>query len=401
MSETTFIDGETIVIETSRGREMKHLGAKWNGIRNAWTLPATRMNAKLVNDTALWTASRAARNGHAERDLDVAGELSSGRYTFNARTHVPEPVRTGDARDVIRLRELDHDGDWQWLTSVEHAIGAMPPERAADVVRALLASSERPPAEIRADYRAAFPRTAQAMGRMFSLDSVLTTRQADGSTLVTLHIVTSDQRLQAEFPEMAKFVRKYFAPSKYHIRLIDRADGVFFDATSAKQRLIVRFRSLDGELQPITGPARRMPDTLAMHVDASAKSSFVTVGFRRMVGEFVHVKSATERGWSMRFTKEPDWDLPLLAEQLMRSPLRRPFEGTGVQLRLGFSKGAASQTIFSRVLTLAVRESAIMRFLGNLGFTAVSEFAEKSEADTNRFLAEAFAAMRADIQAIR
>ena len=239
------------------------------------------------------------------------------------------------------------------------------------------------------------------MGRMFSIDSVLTTRQTDGSTLVALHIVTSDQRLQAEFPEMAKFVRKYFAPSKYHIRLVDRANGVFFDAASAKHRLIVRFRSLNGELQPITGPARRMPDTLAMHVDASAKSSFVTVGFRAMVGEFVHVKSATERGWSMRFTKEPDWDLPLLAEQLMRSPLRRPFEGTGLQLRMGFSKASEGQTIFSRVLTLVVRESAIMRFLGNLGFTAVSEFAEKSEADTNRFLAEAFAAMRADIQAIR
>ena len=144
-----------------------------------------------------------------------------------------------------------------------------------------------------------------------------------------------------------------------------------------------------------------MPDTLAMHVDASAKSSMFTVGFRRMLGEFVHVKSASERGWSMRFAKEPDWDLPLLAEQLMHSPLKRPFEGPGVQLRIGFTKGAEGQTIFSRVLTLVVRESAIMRFLGNLGFTAVSEFAEKSEVDTNRFLDEAFGAMRADIQAIR
>ena len=357
--------------------------------------------SKLVNDTSLWTSARAARNGNAERDLDVGGEMKDGRYTFTAQARVAEPLQAGDSRDVIRLRELDHDGDWHWLTSVEHAVGAMPPERATDVFRALFASSERPSADVRADYRAAFPRTAQAMGRMFSLDSVLTTRQADGSTLVALHIVTSDARLQVEFPEMAKFVRKYFAPSKYHIRLIDRANGVFFDATSAKQRLVVRFRSLNGELQPIDGPARRMPDTLAMHVDSSAKSSVFTVGFRRMVGEFVHTKSASERGWVMRFAKEPDWDLPLLAEQLMHSPLRRPFEGQGVQLRVGFSKGAEGQTIFSRVLTLVVRESAIMRFLGNLGFTAISEFAEKSETDTNRFLAEAFAAMRADIQGIR
>ena len=38
-----------------------------------------------------------------------------------------------------------------------------------------------------------------------------------------------------------------------------------------------------------------------------------------------------------------------------------------------------------------------MRFLGNLGFTAVSDYAGKSEEDENRFLAEAFGAMRADI----
>jgi hypothetical protein len=236
---------------------------------------------------------------------------------------------------------------------------------------------------------------------MFVLDSVITTPENDGSTQVSLHIVTSDERLRVEFPMMAAFVRKYFGRSKFHIRLVDRTGGVFFDAKSVHSRLVLRFRSHNGELQPLAGLARRMPDTLAVHIDAEAKSSFFTLGIRDLVGEFAHVSDATARGWSMRFTREPDWDLPLLAEQLLNSPLKRPFEGAGVQVRLGFAKGDEGQTVFSRAVTVVVRESAIMRFIGNMGFSAMSDFAEKSEIDTNRFLAQAFAAIKADIQATK
>ncbi len=357
--------------------------------------------SKLVRDTALWTAMRTTRSGAAERDLDVAGAMTNGRFTYTALARVPEPVRTGDARDLVHLRQLDRRGDWHWMTSVEHAVGALPPQRATDIARALFASAERAPAEVRADYRTAFPRTALAVGRLFSIDSVVTARQADGSTLVALHILSSDERLHVEFPEMAKFVRKYFTPSTYRFRLIDRAGGLYFDAESAHSRLVLRFRSRSGELQPLTGIARRMPDTLALQIDGSVKASLFTIGLRNLVGEFVHVNAPADRSWSMRFTREPEWDLPLLAEQLMSSSLERPFAGPGVQVRVGFVKGAEGHTIFSRSLAMAVRESAIMRFLGNLGFTAVSEFAEKAEVDTNRFLAEAFAAMRADIAATR
>ena len=143
-----------------------------------------------------------------------------------------------------------------------------------------------------------------------------------------------------------------------------------------------------------------MPDTLQIHVDALARISFFTVGVTNMQGEFVHTSTARERGWTMHFAKEPEWHLPLITERLLRSPLRRPFEGKGVHFSLGFRTGPDNQTLLTREIDVTVRESAIMRFLGNLGFTAMSDFAGNVEDEESRFLAEAMAAFRADVAAL-
>ena len=355
--------------------------------------------SKLAGDTAIWTSMRSSRNG-IERDLELSGEMLNGGYSFLAASRVPTPAKTGDSRHYIGLVQLAKDTDWQWTTTVQNAVGAMAPERGRDIMRALFLSAERPSAVIRADYRSAFGRTATALGRLFSLDSILSAPQLDGSTLVTLHILSSDERLRPAFPELAGYVRRYLAPARYHFRLSDRGGADWFDAQARKSRLVVRFRTHDGELQPLAGTARRMPDTLLLNVDASAKISMFTVGASDLVGDFIHVHSGTERGWAMRFTREPKWDLPLLAEQLLRSPLRRPFEGTGVQFRIGLLREAGGETQLARALVVAVRESAIMRFLGNLGFTAMSEFAGVVEEEENRFIAEVFAALRADFHGV-
>ena len=41
-----------------------------------------------------------------------------------------------------------------------------------------------------------------------------------------------------------------------------------------------------------------------------------------------------------------------------------------------------------------------MRFLGNLGFTAMSDYAGQVEEEESRFIAESMAAFRADISAL-
>ena len=102
----------------------------------------------------------------------------------------------------------------------------------------------------------------------------------------------------------------------------------------------------------------------------------------------------------LRFTREPKWHLPLIAEQLLNSTIRYPFEGNGVYMRLGLRVGPGGQTLSERVVDVAVKESALMRWLGNLGFGAMTDFAGTVEEEENRFLTELFRAMRADMAAL-
>ena len=354
--------------------------------------------SKLGNDTSLWTGLRTTRTG-VDRDLEIQAGLIGAQYVFTARRTVPMPVRPGDSRHLIALQQLN-ENDWAWRTRVDQAIGVMPPSRADDITRALFLSTERPAAAVRADYQSVLPRTTAALGRLLTIDSIATTPQSDGSTLVTLQITVSGDRLTRGFPAFAKNISKYVEPARYRYRLTDRSGSDWFDADARNQVLTVRFRSHDGQLQPILGAARRMPDTLQIHVDALAKISLFTVGVTNMQGEFVHTKSGRERGWAMHFTKDPEWHLPLLTERLLRSPLHRPFEGSGVRFTLGLRTGPDNQTLLTREFDFTVRESAIMRFLGNLGFTAMSDYAGTVEQEESRFLAESMAAFRADISAL-
>ncbi len=353
--------------------------------------------SKLVQDTAIWTSMRSTPNG-AERDLELAAGLVNGEYRFIDRANVSSPLHTGDERHFMRLQQLDGHDDWIWKTEVDHAIGGMPPARATDVFRALFASAERPAAAVRSDYLTAFPRASQVFGRMFALDSINTQLQADGSTLVALHILMSGNDLKATLPAFAKFVARYVETARYRYRLSDRGGSDWFDMQQADRRLIIRFRSHAGELQPLLGGARRMPDSLLLNVDAVAKLSIFTVGVSQLQGEFVHVHTATERGWAMRFTREPDWHLPLFTETMLHTPLRRPFEAPGLVARLVFRTGLDGQTLLTRQFDVAIRESAIVRFLGNLGFGAMSDYAGPVEVEEHRYIAECFAALRADIR---
>jgi hypothetical protein len=351
--------------------------------------------SKLAEDTAIWTAMRSTRTG-AERDVEFQAGLATNQFLFTARQGAAAPARVGDQRHLIALSQRGPD-DWLWHTAVEHAVGPMPPSRLDDIARALFLGAERPASSLRADYRSAFPRTTQALGRLFSLDSVGTIPQLDGSTLVTMQIRIDARGMAAGFPAFAKYLQKYVEPARYRYRLTDRAGGEWFDAQASKRVLTLRFRTRQGELQPLAGAARGMPDTLIIHVDALARFGLWMVGVTGMEGEFVHVRSARERAWQLRFAKAPTWHLPLIAETLLSSAIRRPFEGPGTYFKIGLRAGANGQTLGERVFDVAVKESAIMRWLGNLGFTAFGEFAGQVEEQENRFLIELFRAMRTDM----
>lgn len=354
--------------------------------------------SKIEDDSAVWTG-RSGSSG-VTRELVIDGSMRNNQYTFVARGGAALPSRVGDSRHIMRLSPLRED-EYQWATDVDHHVGSMPPARAGAVFTAWFASAERLPSTIRADYRTTFPRTMQSVGRLFVLDSVSTKPQTDGSTLVALRVFMDANRLRASNPSMAKYVEKYVSASKYRLRLTDNSGAEWFDAhAETGDRVTLTFRSRNGVLQPLAGAARVMPDTLRITVSAVAKIMMFNVGFSDMHGLFVQVKSPSERGWLLRFQQEPEWHLPLATRQLLRSPLRRPFEGSGVLFRIGFRTSPNAPTMLYRKFDLAVRESAIMRFIGSLGFTAMSDFSGGVEAEENRFLQEMFAAMRADLRVL-
>jgi hypothetical protein len=353
-----------------------------------------------VEDDTIWT-----RRVGATRELSAAGRLVDGRYHFAARDVVPMPSAVGESRHFIALDTLA-DGDRRWRTQVDQSIGSAMPSDIAAVFTALMRSAERSADDIRADYRRTMPRTSSAFAQLATLDSVRTTRLADGSTLVALGIQLHPDRIATTYPDFAKFLRKYVSPARYRFTLRDEAavgvhaNDTWFIAEGKNDLVTLRFRSHNGALQPLEGPLRDRPDTLAIHVDASAKFGPFTVGVRDMRGRFVFLQGANERGWDFRFRQAPDWDLPPIAGRLVRSPLNRPFEGSGVHARLSIRRLANGQSVIHRSTEVAVRESAVVRWLGNLGFTAMDDFAGRVEMQEAQFIASAMQAMRQDLGAL-
>ena len=101
----------------------------------------------------------------------------------------------------------------------------------------------------------------------------------------------------------------------------------------------------------------------------------------------------------MHFRREPDWHFPLAVNNLIRTSLRRPFLGDGITLRVSVRDHVGSQSTLSREAALAVQESAIVRWLGGLGNSAMTDFAGRAEAEENRYVFEILSALRGDFVA--
>jgi len=353
-----------------------------------------------VADDTLWTTRRDAR-----RVLLAAGRYDGARYTLRAAAAVSPPTRPGDSRHEVTLTPLS-DGDWRWTTRVDHALGPITPDAVGDVFSAWFRSAERSPDAIRADYLTASPRVTRAFARLASLDTVRTSRLADGSTRVTLAVRLHADRLADSHPAFARYLERYVSPARYRIELRDRAvpgvhaNDVWFVAEAANDVLTFRFRSRDGVLAPLEGPLRPRPDTLAVRATASVRFGPFTVGVRDLRGTLAVLRSPTESGWDLRFVDPPAWDLPPIAGRLVRGPLDRPFEGDGAHVRLSLRRGAGGTTVLHRATDLVVHESTLLRWLGNLGFTAVDDFAGRVELEEAQFLATALQALTEDIRAL-
>jgi hypothetical protein len=223
---------------------------------------------------------------------------------------------------------------------------------------------------------------------------------SDGATTYDIAIKLTPDILKATMPHYAAYIDKYFSKGKYRITLTDKTGARWFDASAANYYMHFRIRSKGGHFAPLEGAVGPMPEVLTIAVDMSMKILVFTVGWIGMTGDFEIINTPHERGWSMRFAKEPEWHLPPTVGYLLKSSLRRPFQDPGIPVRISIRDNPGAQTILNRRLSLVVQESGILRFLNRLSGTAVGDFLGPSEREANRFNADAFRALRQDVAAL-
>ena len=354
---------------------------------------AAVLPSRVWRDTAVWTSMSSTR-----RQLMAAGRFADGRYQIVATPNASFPARLAEARHDIVLTRLSDDA-FHWYTEVPYAIGSVSAADFADFFTALFGAAEgRTELQVRSDYRGALPRTSAVAGQLFRVDSIRTTQLADRSTSVVYAVTITPKGIEQRFPQYAKYLTRYVQPARMHWTLTDSLGGTFFDMTIAKGQMVVRVRSAAHRLVTLAGPARLMPDSLKLNGDVAVKIGRFTVGFRNYHADFAFIRTPHERAWNIVSRQEPDWVLPLITERLLRTPLRRPFQGKGAQFRIGVRDTAGAQTILNRRVEVEVQESAILRFLARLGAVAISDYAGDAEREEMAWLRELFSALVADVQ---
>jgi hypothetical protein len=350
----------------------------------------------IFNDTSVWTAM----GNDNTRTVTVEGEFGSNKYLFSAKPTTTAASEPGDSRHTMVLRKLTDD-QFDWFTNVEIAAGNITANDLKNVVSALMKSAEhRTPDAIRTDYRASFPRTTAALGRLLTLDTLRVTDDADGATTIALGIRLNPDKIKPIMPAFADYLDKYATESKYKSVVLDKRGIRWLELAGQKNFMTLKLRSVNGHFAPLSGPIRPIPNDLILDSEFTTKILLFHVGFRKLIGNVSVIDGDHERGWFIRFTKEPDWKLPPTVGFLIKTPLRRPFEKEGIMFRLALQDAAGKQSIIARRTSATVQESAILRFLNRLSGTAMGDFVGKAETEENRFSAEAFYAMKADARAL-
>jgi hypothetical protein len=352
--------------------------------------------SRLLDDTEMWTS-----RGEHDRTIEIAGARRGGRYMLYHHHGAAAPLVAGDARHVMRLEVLGDD-EFRWTSLDEVALG---PITVADLDRALtaifLAAEKGDGDATRLAARTAFPRASTSLARLFVIDSLRTARDTDGATSVVLGVGLRPARAARFFEALGPYARKYWVPLRWRVALRDSLGTRWGDFTKRDSSIVLRFRVKDGSLAPVGVPPRRAGDVMRLTVDASAKVGPFRVGVRGLDVHTSRSASATQIAMTFRFLDEPEWQLPPLVARLLRSPLRRPFEGSGSLMRYGVrtEAGASADTGSTvwRDIDIAVRESAILRFFGRLGGTALGDFRAGAEKEAERLWGESLRGLAHDV----
>ena len=352
--------------------------------------------SRIYDDTAVWTS----REGDV-RTLVVSGtERADGRYALDVVGDAPVPTRTADSRHIMQLRALG-DGAYEWRSLDELAVGSASPVALDEMrLRFLAAAEGHTAAQLRFGWRAALPRTSAALGRLFTIDSLVTTPLGDSSTSVAMVVSLHADRLREDFPDYATWVGKYISRMRYRLTLSDYDGSPFLQVAANGDVVRIRARTRGGVLQPLAGPVRETPlDSMRLRLDFSSRVSVFTVGLTNLVADVVPVREPSEIGWMVHFRREPSWRFPLAVDYLMRDALRRPFGGEGSWMRITARDEPGRPTILARDFHMDVQESAIVRWIGGIGNSAMRDVTVRVEKQKDQFFYDALAALGADLSA--
>jgi hypothetical protein len=349
----------------------------------------------VYGDTSVWTTT----GTDSTRTLSLHGTHTPTGYLFTAQPSVSVPNATGDARHIIRLHRRG-ESEYDWETAVDHAIGTVSAREVASALTAFVSAPQQPSTPgVRIESQQLFPRTSRVLGELFSLDSLRAVPLGDGSASVLVRFRMDPNRIKKTRPNFSRYLDKYVSPARYRLRLQDGRGATWLDASGSDNAFSVSYRVRDGQLLALNGAPRPIPDSLQIAIDFSAKFMIFRVGVSDLVGDFAFVRADDERGWDVHFRREPDWHFPLFVNNLIRTSLRHPFKGTGMTVRVSVRDRAGAQSLLSRQASVSVQESAIVRWLGGLGSSAMSDFAGRAEAEENRYVFEVLSALRADFVA--
>ncbi|HMI56876.1 MAG TPA: hypothetical protein VK511_02410, partial [Gemmatimonadaceae bacterium] len=219
----------------------------------------------VYNDTSIWLAI----GPDSARLFGNEGIFSVDRYIVNAKLSTAPPDALTESREIVRLRRLK-ENEYEWFTNVEVALGRIAAKNISDILAAALRGGEgKSSAEIRTDYTTSFPRTVAALGRLFTIDTLRATPDADGATTYDIAIKLTPDVLKATMPHYAAYIDKYISKGKYRLTLTDKSGVHWFDAWASDYYMHFRMRSKDGHFAPLQGAVRPMPESLTIHLDLS------------------------------------------------------------------------------------------------------------------------------------
>jgi hypothetical protein len=306
-----------------------------------------------------------------------------------------EPGAAGEYRGDWRLERL-RENEYEWMAREELAVGrARPGELAAALTSTFRAIESAGSGDLAPRVRAELPHAAAALGRLATLDGVRVER-GSGTASLTLTASLHPDGIRPFAPLYAHYLDDVVMPTKVTAEAFDGTGARWWEASFIDGRLSLRLRVHDGDLAPLTGRPRLIPDELRVRLSGSSKTGFLRSGFHDLDVAVELSSLPDDKSFTARFDKAPDWDLPFLVPLLLRSALQRPFQGGGALLAFGVETRGAGPTLLTRTYRVAVRENWIVRWFGNYAAGAVDTY-RRGEAEADRFNAEALLALRQDL----